>query len=177
MDHRGEPAFDENGGPDRRSTGRIHRLAMARTKIFCGAALMALLAFAALAPSEWVPRTGLGYRIEHFLVVFAFTSIACLAWPRPLLVGGAFMAASALLEGLEVLTPDRTANLEAALYGAAGALLAALLAAVIIRVWRHARRKVSHAEQSVRRSAGYRYGAPLEENENSDRGWSPRTPQ
>jgi hypothetical protein len=43
-----------------------------------------------------------------------------------------------LLEGLQVLTPDRIANLEAALYGAAGAVAAALLFAFFIRVrkWR-----------------------------------------
>ena len=44
------------------------------------------------------------------------------------------MAAAALLEGLQALTPDRVPNLEAALYGAGGRLLAALLAALLIRV-------------------------------------------
>ena len=46
------------------------------------------------------------------------------------------MAGGALLEGLQALTPDRTANLLAAFYGAGGALAAALLAELFIRVRR-----------------------------------------
>jgi hypothetical protein len=102
------------------------------TKFF-GVAAMALLVFAALGPANWQLRTGLGFQIEHFLALFAVTSIVCLAWPRPFVVGGAFMAASALLEWLQGFTPDRTPNLEAALYGAGGALAAALLAELFIR--------------------------------------------
>ena len=60
----------------------------------------------------------------------------CIAWPRPLLVGGIIMAVAALLESLQALTPDRSANLEAALWGAGGASVAALLAELIIRAWR-----------------------------------------
>jgi len=44
------------------------------------------------------------------------------------------MASGALLEGLEAFTPDRTADLVAALCGAWGALVAALLAELFIRV-------------------------------------------
>ncbi len=99
-------------------------------------AVMAMLVFAALGPDKWVPRTGFGFQIDHFLALFAVTSVVCLAWPRPFLVGGAFMVASALLEWLQGFTPDRTPNLEAALYGAGGALVAALLAELFIRVRR-----------------------------------------
>jgi VanZ family protein len=107
-----------------------------RVTKFCSLAAMALFAFAALGPANLQLRPGLGFQIEHFLALFTFTSIACLAWPRPFVVGGAFMAASAALEWLQEFTPDRTANLEATLYGAGGALVAALLAALVIRVRR-----------------------------------------
>ena len=95
---------------------------------FCAVAAMALLVFAHLSPANWKPRTGLGGQIDHFLGYFAVTSIVCLAWPRPFVVGGALMAASPLLESLQALTPDRTPSFLAALYGAGGALAAALLA-------------------------------------------------
>ena len=44
------------------------------------------------------------------------------------------MVVAALLEGLQALTPDRVPNVEAALYGAGGTLIAVLLAALFIRV-------------------------------------------
>jgi uncharacterized membrane protein YciS (DUF1049 family) len=46
------------------------------------------------------------------------------------------MAVGALLEGLQAFTPHRSSNLLAALYGAGGALAAALLAELFIRVRR-----------------------------------------
>jgi len=51
-------------------------------------------------------------------------------------VGGAIMAVAGLLEALQALTPDRSANLEAALWGAAGALAAALVSELLIRAWK-----------------------------------------
>jgi len=106
---------------------------------FCSVAAVVLLAILALGPANWQPRSGLGWEIDHFLGYFAITSMFCLAWPRPLVVGGALMAVGALLEGLQTLTPDRSANLWAALYGAGGALAAALLAELFIRArQRHA---------------------------------------
>jgi VanZ family protein len=100
---------------------------------FCSVAAMVLLVILALGPANWTPRTALGWQIDHFLGYFAITSIFCLAWPRPLVVGGVLMAFGALLEGLQALTPDRTPNLLAALCGAGGALAAALLAELFIR--------------------------------------------
>jgi hypothetical protein len=97
-------------------------------------AAVGLLVIASLGPGNWVPRTGLGFEAEHFLAFFVVTLIVCLAWPRPFVVGGALMVMSALLEGLEVLTPDRSSNLQAALWGAAGALAAALFVALFMRV-------------------------------------------
>jgi hypothetical protein len=55
-----------------------------------------------------------------------------------LLVGGIIMVVAALLEGLQALTPDRSANLEAALWGAGGALAAGVVAELFIRAWRKA---------------------------------------
>ena len=95
---------------------------------FCSGAAIALVVITALGPAHWQPRTGLGWEIDHFLGYFAITLFVCLAWPRPFVVGGALMAGGALLEGLQALTPDRTANLLAAFYGAVGVLVAALTA-------------------------------------------------
>jgi VanZ family protein len=81
-------------------------------------------------------RPGLGWRTEHVLAYFVITSIACLAWPRPFVVGPSVMAASPLLEALQALTPDRHADFQAGLYGAGGAMAAALLAELFIRAWR-----------------------------------------
>ncbi len=99
---------------------------------FFSVAVIALLAFAALCPATWLPRTG-HWEIEHFLAFFVATAIVCFAWPRPFVVGGALMAVGALLEALQALTPDRTADLVGALCNAAGALTAAVLAELFIR--------------------------------------------
>ena len=104
---------------------------------FCSVAVaIAAIVFAQLGPGDWQPRTGLGWETEHVLAYFVVTSIVCLVWPRPFVVGPALMAASLLLEALQALTPDRHANFLAGLYGAGGALAAALLAELFIRVWR-----------------------------------------
>jgi hypothetical protein len=100
---------------------------------FCSVVVIALLVIVALGPANWQPRTGLGWQIDHFVGYFVITSIVCFAWPRPFVVGGALMVVSALLEGLQDFTPDRSANLEATLWGAGGALAAALLAGLFIR--------------------------------------------
>jgi VanZ family protein len=105
---------------------------------FCSIAILVLLVIIALGPAKWQPRTGLGWQVEHFLGYFVITSLVCLAWPRPLVVGPALMIGGALLEGLQAFTPDRTANLLAAVCGAGGALTAALLAEIFIRVRRRA---------------------------------------
>ena len=78
----------------------------------------------------------LGWQIDHFLGYFGITLLVCFAWARPFVVGGVFVAVAALLEGLQAFTPDRSANLEAALCGAGGALAGALVAQLFIRAWR-----------------------------------------
>ena len=104
----------------------------------CSVATMVLVVFVALGPANWAPRTALGWQFDHFAGYFAITALVCFAWPRPFVVGAALMTFAALLEGLQAFTPDRSANLVAALCGAGGALAAALLAELFIRArrWR-----------------------------------------
>ena len=40
-------------------------------------------AMGALLPTKWVPRTGLGWEVEHFLIYFATTFALCIALRRP----------------------------------------------------------------------------------------------
>jgi VanZ family protein len=98
--------------------------------------IIILLVIAALGPESWAPRTHLGWQFDHIIGYFGITLFFCLAWPRPFVVGGAFMVIGALLEGLQAFTPDRTAYLPAAIYGAAGALAAAVVANFFIGAWR-----------------------------------------
>jgi VanZ family protein len=102
----------------------------------CSGAIMILLVIAALGPAKWAPRTELGWQFDHFIGYFGITLFFCFAWPRPFVVGGVIMAVAALLEALQALTPDRSANLEAAFWGAAGALAAALVCEFLIRAWK-----------------------------------------
>jgi VanZ family protein len=102
-------------------------------KVCCVIALV-LLAFVALGPARWQPRSGIGWQYDHFFGYFVFTLMFCLAWPRPLLVGAALTAFAVLLEELQAFLPDRSSYYVAALYSAAGVLAAALLAEVFIRV-------------------------------------------
>jgi VanZ family protein len=115
----------------------------------CSVPIMVLLVIAALGPAKLAPRTELGWQIDHFLGYFAITLLVCVAWPRPFVVGGILMAVGALLEGLQAFTPDRTANLEAALWGAGGALAAALVAEIFIRAWRWHLKSARSAKSSV----------------------------
>jgi VanZ family protein len=107
----------------------------------CCVPIIVLLVIAALGPEKWAPRTHLGWQFDHFIGYFGITLFFCVAWPRPLLIGGVFAAVAALLEGLQTFTPDRSAYLPAIFYGAVGALAAALIAELVIRAWRlHARK-------------------------------------
>jgi VanZ family protein len=112
------------------------KMLIKRVAKYCGVAGMVLIVIFALGPANWQPRTGLGWGADHFLGYFAITLVLCLAWPRPFVVGGAIMAIAALLEGLQAFTPDRSANILAALSGAGGALAAALVAELFIRARR-----------------------------------------
>ena len=100
----------------------------------CGAVALAVIAVATLGPTPWVPRTGLHWLVEHFVVYFGVTAMICVAWPRPFLVAISLMLLAGLLEALQGATLDRTPDLLSALSGAGGVLTAALLAWVVIRV-------------------------------------------
>jgi VanZ family protein len=113
------------------ASANIRRLAKA-----CSVPIIVLLVIAALGPENWAPRTQLGWHFDHIIGYFGITLFFCFAWPRPFRVGGGFMVVAALLEGLQAFTPDRTAYLPAAIYGAAGALAAALVADFFIGAWR-----------------------------------------
>ena len=102
----------------------------------CSGVIMVLLVIGALGPADWTPRTALGWQFDHFLGYFAITLFVCFAWPRPFVVGGVLMAVAFLLEGLQAFSPDRSANLVAALCGAGGVLAAALVAELLIQAWR-----------------------------------------
>ena len=80
---------------------------------------VASLAMGALLPTKWVPRTGLGWEVEHFLIYFATTFALCAALRRPFLVAASLMVFSGALEALQNFTPDRTPDLTAAFAGEA----------------------------------------------------------
>jgi VanZ family protein len=107
-------------------------------KVCCVAALV-LLVFVGLGPATWQPRSGIGWEIDHFVGYFVLTLIFCLAWPRPVVVGGALMVFAVLLEGLQAFMPDRSSYYMAAVYSAAGVLTAAGIADLFIRAWRRFR--------------------------------------
>ena len=102
----------------------------------CCVPIVVLLVIAALGPEKWAPRTHLGWQFDHFIGYFGITLFVCVAWPRPFLIGGVFAAIAALLEGLQAITPDRSAYLPAIFYGAGGALAAALVAELVVRLWK-----------------------------------------
>jgi VanZ family protein len=101
----------------------------------CSGFILLLLVIGALGPENWTPRTPFGWKFDHFIGYFGIALFFCFAWPRPFLVGGLLMGAAFVLEGLQAFTPDRTANLVAALCGAGGVLAAVLIAELLIRVW------------------------------------------
>ena len=105
------------------------------TKV-CSVAALVLLVFFALGPAKWTPRSGLGFEFDHFVGYFFFTLLFCLAWPRPLAVGGALAVLAVVLENLQSFLPGRSSYFVAALYSAGGVLAAALLAELFIRAQR-----------------------------------------
>jgi hypothetical protein len=98
----------------------------------CGALALLMIVVATVGPSQWVPRTGVHWLVDHFLVYFGVTALICLAWPRPFLVATSLILLAGLLEALQGVTLDRTPDLLSALSGAGGVLTAALLAWIVI---------------------------------------------
>jgi VanZ family protein len=107
-----------------------------KTKAFGVAVLVLLIIFAALGPAKWQLRTGLGWQFDHFFGYFGFTLLICIAWPRALLIAGSVIAFATLLEALQALTPDRTADIHAVLCSSAGVVAAALPAELFARASR-----------------------------------------
>jgi hypothetical protein len=66
---------------------------------------LVVLVFIGLGPAKWQPRSGIGWEIDHFVGYCVITLVCCVAWPRPLLVGGVLMLFAVLLEGLQGLMP------------------------------------------------------------------------
>jgi VanZ family protein len=121
----------------------------------CCVPIVILLVIAALGPAKWAPRTQLGWQFDHFIGYFGITLFVCVAWPRPFVVGAAFAAVAALLEGLQAFTPDRSAYLPAILYGAAGALVAALVAELVGRLWIWLLRREVNVRQARSKSLAF----------------------
>ena len=111
---------------------RIMNLSRARLFGLLGATALASVVMAALLPTKWVPRTGLGWEIEHFLIFF----VLCIALRRPLLVACSLLFFSGILEWLQNFTPDRTPDFTAAFAGAGGAILGAALFELLLRARR-----------------------------------------
>ena len=55
--------------------------------IVVGVGLFAFILFAALGPARMVPRTGLGWQVDHFTGYMVFTGIFCGVWRRVFPVG------------------------------------------------------------------------------------------
>jgi VanZ family protein len=82
------------------------------------------------------PRTSLGWEFDHVFGYFIITLLILFAWPQPFVVAPVLMIFAMALEALQGLTPDRSPNLWAALYGAAGVLMAASVVELFIRTKR-----------------------------------------
>ena len=115
------------------------------------AVLAGLIIFAALGPAKMQIRTGLGWQFDHVFGYFGFTVLVCMAWPRALVVGGSVMVFAVLLEALQALTPDRSADLHAAMYSVCGVMSAALPADLFIRASRRLSVRTLALRQRFRR--------------------------
>ena len=107
----------------------------ARLACLAGAISLASVVMATLLPTDLVPRTGLGWKTEHFLVYFATTTVLCIASTRPYIVAISLIVVSAFLETLQGITPDRIPDFTAALSGAAGVISAVALVQLFRRWW------------------------------------------
>ena len=88
---------------------------------------MAAIVMASLLPTNWVPRTGLDWQVEHFLAYFTTMIVLCVAWHRRFVVAVSLIMCSGLLEAVQGLTRDRLPDLTSALCGTLGAISAAML--------------------------------------------------
>ena len=124
-----------------------------------GAIAATALTLATLLPAKWIPRTGLGWEDEHFIIYFATTISLSLASRRPCVVAIALTMFAGVLEACQGLTPDRIPDFTAALSGAGGVISATILIILLIR----ARRSFLKSYPSVRRIRSMIFElAPLE---------------
>jgi VanZ family protein len=123
------------------------RLSRAQLFGILGATAVASIVMAALLPTKWVPRTGLGWEFEHFSFYFMTTFALCIALKRPVIVASSLLLFSGILEWLQNFTPDRSPDLTAAFAGGSGALLGAILFEIVVRL-----RKAARAYLAGRRS-------------------------
>jgi hypothetical protein len=107
-------------------------------KVCCVVALVVLVFFG-LGPAHLQPRSGLGWQIDHFVGYIVLSFVFCIAWGRPVFVGGALAAFAVVLEALQALTTDRSSNAEAAFYSVCGVLAGAVIAAASMWVWKQLR--------------------------------------
>jgi hypothetical protein len=100
-----------------------------------GVLLLVAIVAATFIPAAWQIRLGLHWLTEHFLAYFAVAALFCLASGRPMAVAAALVPLAVVLESLQALTADRTADAVTALFAAAGVASAALLADLAM-AWR-----------------------------------------
>ena len=98
----------------------------------CGVLAFALVIYASLMLPAQVERMRTGHWFtEHFVGYFVAGIIICLGWRRPFVVAGILTITAIVLEGLQALSPNHSANLLSVLGGANGAWVAALVVEAI----------------------------------------------
>jgi VanZ family protein len=94
----------------------------------CGVVAFGLVVYASLMLPVQVERMRTGHWFtEHFVGYFVASVIIGLGWRRRFVVAGLLTITAFVLEGLQALTPNHSANLLSVLGGASGAWLAALI--------------------------------------------------
>jgi len=103
----------------------------------CGVLAFVLLIYAALMLPAKVEQMRTGHWFtEHFVGYFVAGIVICLGWRRPSLVAGILTVTAIVLEGLQALSPNHSANLLSVLGGASGAWVAAFIVEVVRRASR-----------------------------------------
>jgi VanZ family protein len=111
---------------------------LSRLTGFAGAVLLTAIVVATFVPAAWQVRLGLHWLVEHFLAYFTLTLVFTLAARRPMAVAAVLLPIAILLETLQALTADRSADAVTALFAASGVASAALLADLAMALGRKA---------------------------------------
>jgi hypothetical protein len=80
-----------------------------------------------------VPRTGLGFKFEHFSAYFVMAGVLCVVSRRPYVVAASLTTLAAILEALQGLTPDRSPDFMAPLAATVGVACGVTLA--LLSLW------------------------------------------